>query len=118
MKERAENLEKNLFWMTPAFQTALLKIRSSCMDLKIMKLHNASKGVLYTLEEFFTAQQAQRGKVMETLKGFWDEAVDTARAACIATLESLEEGLFGGKAADSSAPQVLCSNLMFVNWLC
>ena len=113
MRKHSKQLEENLFWMTPAFQTALFKVRSSCMDLKTTKLHNGSKGMLYTLEEFFTAQQAQRGKVMETLKGFWDGAVDTARAACIATLESLEEGLFGSKAADSSAPQVQHSKLSF-----
>jgi hypothetical protein len=71
-----------------------------------MKLHDARNGVLYTLEDFFNSQQAQRGKVMEMLKGFWDGAVDTARTACISTLESLEDGLFGSKAADASAPQV------------
>ena len=106
MRKYGKILQKNLFWMNPAFQQALFKIRASCMDLKVMKLHSSTKGVLYTLERFFNAQQVQRGKVMELLKNFWEGVVDTARQSCIATLESLEEGLFGNNSADTNATQV------------
>lgn len=109
MRKYGKQLQKNLFWMTPAFQKALFQVRAACMDLKVTRLHQATKGVLYSIEDFFNAQQIQRGKVLELLRTFWDGAVDTARAACIATLETLEEGLFGSKPADTSAPQVrLC----------
>ena len=65
------------------------------MDLKKIKLLNFEPGVLYTLENFFHSQQAQRSNIIGQLQDFWVAVIDVARQACVQTLESLEEGLFG-----------------------
>ena len=65
------------------------------MDLKKIKLLNFEPGVLYTLENFFHSQQAQRANIIGQLQDFWVAAIEVAKNACVETLESLEEGLFG-----------------------
>ena len=95
MKKCAKALQKDLFCLNPTFQEALLKIRAMCMDMKKIKLLNFEPGVLYTLENFFHSQQAQRSNIIGQLQHFWVSVIDVARNACIHTLESLEEGLFG-----------------------
>ncbi len=45
--------------------------------------------------------QAQRSEAAERLRVLWDGAVDTARGACMETLATLEEGLFGSKPAQA-----------------
>ena len=103
MRKCAKLLNKNLFWMNPTFQEALFKIRGMCMDVKKTRLHSFQKGQLCTLEQFFHDQQVQRGSVLNELDSFWTGAIECARVACISTLESLEEGLFGSNAADAQA---------------
>lgn len=84
------------------------------MDLKKIKLLNFEPGVLYTLENFFHSQQAQRSNIIGQLQDFWVAVIDVARNACVETLESLEEGLFGksdvmeqadGKDAGKTSPR-------------
>jgi len=107
-------LQKDLFTLNPTFQQALLQIRGMCMDLKKIKLLNFEPGVLYTLENFFHSQQAQRSNIMGQLQDFWVAVIDVAKGACVETLESLEEGLFGksdvmeqadGKDAGKTSPR-------------
>jgi hypothetical protein len=101
MRKCGKALQKNLFWMDPTFQTALLEIRGMCMELKTHKLLNFSPGVLYTLEQFDESQNAQRAKITQELQDFWARAIEVVRCACVQTLESLEENLFGGRGGDA-----------------
>jgi hypothetical protein len=94
-KKCSKVLQKDLFSLNPTFQAALLQIRGMCMDLKKIKLLNFEPGVLYTLENFFHSQQAQRANIIGQLQDFWIAAIEVAKNACVETLESLEEGLFG-----------------------
>jgi len=95
MRKCSKVLQKDLFCLNPSFQDALLQIRGMCMDLKKIKLLNFEPGILYTLENFFHSQQAQRSNIIGQLSDFWVAVIDVARGACVETLESLEEGLFG-----------------------
>lgn len=65
------------------------------MDLKKIRLLKFEPGVLYTLENFFHTQQQQRTIIMGQIQNFWLEVIEVARGACVQTLESLVEGLFG-----------------------
>ena len=87
--------------MDPTFQAALLQIKSMCMELKKLQLLKFSPGVLYTLEQFYESQTVQRDMITQELQDFWVRAIDVVCAACVHTLESLEEDLFGGRGGDT-----------------
>ena len=121
MKKSAKALQKNLFWMNPTFQAALLQIKSMCMELKKLQLLKFSPGVLYTLEQFYESQKAQRNMITQELQEFWVHAVDVVRAACHDTLESLEEDLFGGRGGadagvETDKEQNRAENFRYTGW--
>uniref|UniRef100_A0A7S4P4P5 Dynein heavy chain linker domain-containing protein n=1 Tax=Guillardia theta TaxID=55529 RepID=A0A7S4P4P5_GUITH len=105
MRSSAKALTKNLFFLNPTFREALLRIRDMCMDLQKVKLYSFQKDTLYTIVHFFEAQQAQRNVVLNHLEEFWLQAIDVAKSSCIATLDSLEEGLFGANSVKTQGQQ-------------
>eukprot|EP00960_Hanusia_phi_P070417 767305-Hanusia_phi.AAC.13 len=105
MRSSAKALNKNLFILNPTFREALLRIRDMCIDLQKVKLYSFQKDTLYTIVHFFEAQQSQRNVVLNHLEEFWLQAIDVAKRACIATLDSLEEGLFGASSVKAQGDQ-------------
>jgi len=97
MNLHKRTLEKNLYWLSPVFQPALLQIRRLCVELSTTRLHSFKKGHLYALQEFLMAQLKQKQSVLTSLDRFWVDATETVRAACVQTLEALEQRLFGDK---------------------
>jgi hypothetical protein len=49
--------------MDPTARSAILKVRSACMDLREMPLHSFTAGYLYRLDEFSDLQEQQRIQV-------------------------------------------------------
>jgi len=104
-------LNKNLFWLNPAFQAALYDIRGMCENLQNLRLLILEPGVVYTLEHFFQCQQKQRSLILDALEDFWAHAIQVIKTACVETLESLEEDLFGGQAKDPVAASLGLSKI-------
>ncbi len=88
-------LEKNLFTLNSTFQLSLLRIRALCAENAKARLYSFDPKTLYTLDAFVHAQIEQRKRVRSGMSSFWSDSIETVKRACIETMESLEERLFG-----------------------
>ncbi|GLC55095.1 hypothetical protein PLESTB_000943200 [Pleodorina starrii] len=92
-------LQSCLLTLNPVFHLALVRLRTSCHELRQLRLHAAERGRLYSLPELVSLHTARKEETRTSLERFEQDVLTQAQEACSAAMHLMEMQLMGGKIA-------------------
>jgi len=105
------SLENNLFLLNPIFQSALGDIRSRCVDVGSMLMHQVDAGDTKPLGEMLQAQRERKDECAEALQAFSRENAAVTAEACRDALEAPQARLAEQSAGERTMATTLAGAL-------